>query len=102
MASFFNLRIGAYANDGRNISRPPQHPVRVRKRVPLSGQGPRAVAVAGSRLYVANYFSDNLCRLDLAEREPKAESLPLWTFHGTGAPASGPARSETAIDPPGW
>ncbi len=56
---------------------PEQRPVRVRQRIALPGNGPRALALAGSQLYVANYFSDNLCRIDLAAKLPKAESLPL-------------------------
>jgi YVTN family beta-propeller protein len=56
---------------------PEQRPVRVRQRIALPGNGPRALALAGSQLYVANYFSDNLCRIDLAPSFPKAESLPL-------------------------
>jgi cytochrome c peroxidase len=49
----------------------PQKPVNVRTRIPLPGNGPRAVAAAGSRIFVANYFSDNLCSIDL--REPQLE-----------------------------
>ena len=56
---------------------PEQRRVRVRQRVALPGNGPRALALAGSQLYVANYFSDNLCRIDLAAKLPTAESLPL-------------------------
>ncbi|MBI4660816.1 MAG: beta-propeller fold lactonase family protein [Verrucomicrobia bacterium] len=83
-SSFFNLRIGTYANDGRNIRPPPKHPVRVRKRLPLPGNGPRALAVAGSKLYVANYFSDNLCRIDLTTPEPSVEALQLVLRPKTG------------------
>jgi len=39
--------------------------VGLRRRVALSGHGPRAIAVAGPHLYVANYFSDRICVLDL-------------------------------------
>jgi cytochrome c peroxidase len=35
------------------------------------------VAILGSRLYVANYFSDDLCRFDLADAQAEAEPLPL-------------------------
>ena len=55
----------------------PQHPVRLRQRVPLPGNGPRALAVSGSLLYVANYFSDDLCRVDLSDAENGVERLPL-------------------------
>jgi mono/diheme cytochrome c family protein len=37
----------------------------LRRRVALSGNGPRAMAVAGSRVYVAGYFSDTLETLNL-------------------------------------
>ena len=39
--------------------------VGVRQRVPVSGNGPRGLALAGSALYVANYFSDTVDRIDL-------------------------------------
>jgi len=38
--------------------------VGVRERVKLAGNGPRALAVAGGRVYVAGYFSDTLELLD--------------------------------------
>jgi cytochrome c peroxidase len=41
----------------------------VRRRVALEGRGPRAVAVVGSRAYVAGYFSDALEVVDLARGE---------------------------------
>jgi YVTN family beta-propeller protein len=56
---------------------PEQRPVRVRQRIALPGNGPRALGLAGAQVYVANYFSDNLCRVDLAAQVPTAESLPL-------------------------
>jgi YVTN family beta-propeller protein len=77
-SSFFSPVLGAYAVGNRaKLPEPPKYPVRVRRRLPLPGNGPRAVAVVGSELYVANYFSDNLCRIDLAESELVPESLPL-------------------------
>ena len=36
----------------------------IRKRIPLQGNGPRAIAIAGSRAYVASYFSDTLETID--------------------------------------
>ena len=56
---------------------PELRPVRVRQRIALPGNGPRALALAGSQLYVANYFSDDLCRIDLAAKLPKAEHVPM-------------------------
>ncbi len=51
--------------------------VGVRQRVKLPGNGPRALAVAGSRAWVANYFSDTLNILNLAANPLRAESIPL-------------------------
>jgi len=47
----------------------PAHGPKLR-RIKLPGQGPRAVAVAESRVYVAEYFSDSLAVVDLAKDEP--------------------------------
>lgn len=60
--------------DGR-----PRKPVRIRTRVPLAGQGPRALTVSGDRAYVANYFSDNLAVIDLADPHASAAVLALPT-----------------------
>ena len=76
-ATFFSLRYGVAGGNASDGPPRTRHPVRVRKRLPLPGNGPRALAVAGARLYVANYFSDNLCRIDLTASEPRAEALPL-------------------------
>lgn len=40
-------------------------PTSQRRRIELPGKGPRAVAVAGSKLYVAEYFSDTVAVIDL-------------------------------------
>jgi cytochrome c peroxidase len=56
---------------------PVQRPVRVRKRITLSGNGPRAMALVDQHLYVANYFSDNLCRIDLSKPDSPPELLSL-------------------------
>ena len=77
-ASFSSGRIGAYAPSEFSIAPVPQHrPVRLRQRVPLPGNGPRALALAGTRLYLANYFSGDLCRIDLSAPAPEPELLPL-------------------------
>ena len=55
----------------------PQQSIRVRQRILLQGNGPRAMAVAGSRVFVANYFSDNLSVVDLARPVVTAEALSL-------------------------
>ncbi len=36
----------------------------IRRRIPLQGIGPRAIAVAGPRAYIASYFSDTLESID--------------------------------------
>jgi DNA-binding beta-propeller fold protein YncE len=51
--------------------------VKLRRRVRLSGQGPRALAVAGDRAWVAQYFSDTLEEVDLSTQPPRVRSLPL-------------------------
>lgn len=49
----------------------------VRRRVKLSGNGPRSLAVFGSRAYVAGYFSDSLDAVDVAAATPQARNIPL-------------------------
>ena len=51
--------------------------VGVRQRVKLPGRGPRSVAVAGSRSWVANYFSDTLNEVDFVADPPRVASVPL-------------------------
>jgi DNA-binding beta-propeller fold protein YncE len=48
------------------------------RRVKLPGVGPRGLAVAGSQVYVAEYFTDSIAAVPLAtENEPTARTLPL-------------------------
>jgi DNA-binding beta-propeller fold protein YncE len=58
----------------------------LRRRVPLSGNGARAVAIAGNRAIVASYFSDSLDLVDLSapaspsaglDSSPTAEAVQL-------------------------
>ena len=53
--------------------------VGLRQRIRLSeaDRGPRAVAITGSRVWLANYFSDTLTLIDLTAPRPIPESLPL-------------------------
>ena len=52
--------------------------VGLRQRVSLAGNGPRSVALAGSRVYVGNYFTDSLDVVDLGSPGPlKAQPLSL-------------------------
>jgi cytochrome c peroxidase len=47
--------------------------VGVRRRVPLDGNGPRTIAVAGHRAWVAGYFSDTVEEIDLDATEPRTK-----------------------------
>jgi hypothetical protein len=77
-ASFSSTRISDYTPSEFGMAPlPKQSPVRLRKRVELPGSGPRAITLAGSQLYVANYFSDNLSRLDLSKPDAMAEAISL-------------------------
>ena len=59
----------------------------LRRRVKLAGNGPRGLAVVGSTVYVAEYFSDSLGIVRLNQRrQMKARSIRL-----------GPSRSETKV-----
>jgi YVTN family beta-propeller protein len=53
--------------------------VGVRQRIKLleTDRGPRALALAGGELWVANYFTDNLTRIDLAGEKPRLQSVAL-------------------------
>lgn len=50
----------------------------IRKRVKLPGLGPRSCVIAGSRLYAAQYFSDDIAAVDLAATgDPTVSSISL-------------------------
>jgi cytochrome c peroxidase len=51
--------------------------VRRRIKTGVADRGPRAVALAGTKAYLANYFSDSLTVIDLAAPHLPAISLPL-------------------------
>ena len=48
------------------------------RRIKLPGKGPRGLAVAGSKVYVAEYFSDTVAVVDLAAaaRRPAGHASP--------------------------
>ncbi len=50
-------------------------PFRIRKRLALSGVGPRGLAIIGSSVYTANYFSDNISKLSFAPDGAGQEEL---------------------------
>jgi len=58
--------------------------VGLRKRIPIPGNGPRALALAGPAVCIANYFSDSLCTVDLSKASAAPVCLPL---HSPGAPS---------------
>ncbi len=49
----------------------------LRKRVQLTGNGPRSLALAGNSVWVGNYFSESLDTFDLTEAYPRSEKLLL-------------------------
>lgn len=51
--------------------------VGVRQRVKLSGKGPRSLAVAGGRAWVANYFSDTFNEVDFLSEPARVDCIPL-------------------------
>ena len=51
--------------------------VGVRQRVKLPGKGPRSLAVAGHRAWVAHYFSDTLNEVDFASDPVRVQCIPL-------------------------
>lgn len=53
----------------------------LRRRLPLNGQGPRALVVAGAQAFVAGYFSDSLDVVDLSAPNPAARLLALNPRH---------------------
>jgi YVTN family beta-propeller protein len=52
--------------------------VGIRRRLKLAGNGPRGVAIVGTKIYAAEYFSDSIGVVELgADGRPAAESIPL-------------------------
>ncbi|MBE0537996.1 MAG: beta-propeller fold lactonase family protein [Phycisphaerae bacterium] len=52
--------------------------VGLRRRLKLAGNGPRGVAVVGTKVYAAEYFSDSLGVIDIGSSvRPRAASIPL-------------------------
>jgi len=64
----------------------------MRRRVALPGAGPRQVVLAGSVVYVANYFSDDLCRVDLADPRNPAMRISLGPTRPRSTDEEGEAR----------
>jgi YVTN family beta-propeller protein len=51
--------------------------VGLRRRVKLPGNGPRGVAIAGAKAYVAMYFSDSMAAADVADEAAKPSEIVL-------------------------
>jgi DNA-binding beta-propeller fold protein YncE len=49
----------------------------MRKRIPLTGVGPRCLAVVGNKAYVAHYFTDSVDIVDLDGTESAVRSIAL-------------------------
>ena len=47
------------------------------QRIPLPGKGPRGLCVAGSKVFAAEFFSDTIASVDLANVEAKPGSIAL-------------------------
>jgi cytochrome c peroxidase/DNA-binding beta-propeller fold protein YncE len=73
----------------------------LRVRVKLAGRGPRAMAVAGERVYVAGYFSDTLETLETSDlAAPSAMILKPPTLLSPKEPAdprNSPARAPSTV-----
>ena len=56
----------------------------IRKRINLPGKGPRALAIAGTKVYIAEYFTDSITMVDLNEKcRPETTALSLGLIrHG--------------------
>ena len=68
-----------------------------RERVKLAGRGPRAMAVAGERAYVAGYFSDTLETLETGPRP----ATPSRVLLGPPARLSPDPAADSQESPPG-
>ncbi len=49
----------------------------IRKRIPVQGNGPRALIIKNNSVYVANYFSDNINIIDIAQEEVSHKKIIL-------------------------
>jgi len=64
--------------------------VTLKRRLNLSGNGPRGLAIIGKKAYVAEYFTDSLGVIDIdSEIKPKAKSIPLGPKKAVGTVRQG-------------
>jgi hypothetical protein len=78
-ALFDGTSYGGYTTStGEDVVNTPGFLTGIRRRVKLPGVGPRALAVCGSHVYVAEHFSDSIAAVALAaEKHTPVRSLPL-------------------------
>jgi len=79
-ASFFDgTSYGSYTTStGEDVVNQPGFLAGLRQRVKLPGVGPRGLAVSGANVYVAEYFSDSVAAVTLADKQdPAVRSIPL-------------------------
>lgn len=100
------LDVEALVNDRSNIWTPmmgvwPIYPALGSmpwRRVKLPGLGPRGLAIAGNRVYAAEYFTDTLAVVDLARLAPADETPPYSAVNDRGDDST--AVSSLALGPP--
>lgn len=80
-AAFFDGSTDGYStSSGEDVVNSPGFLAGIRQRVPLPGVGPRGLAIGGSQVYVAEYFTDSLAVVSLAdEKNITVSRLPLGT-----------------------
>ncbi len=63
----------------------PQKPIAAGERIAVPGQGPRALASVGTRVYVASYFTGDLASIDLSSSHREAEAFEMDLPRGTSS-----------------
>jgi len=77
-ASTAGLRIGDALYSAGDIPNDLTFMTGIRQRLKLTGNGPRGLAVSGTKVCVAEYFSDSVGIVDLrSDAQAQAESIPL-------------------------
>ncbi len=79
-AAFFDGASDGYGTvkNGEDVVNVPGFLAGIRQRVKLPGVGPRGLAVGGSQVYVAEYFTDSIAAVSLAAgKDATVRNLPL-------------------------
>ena len=72
------LHTAIAGRDVKNVAKDFSTLVLIRKRIALKGKGPRAIALAGSKVYAAEYFTGSVGIVDIDPAvRPKAKSILL-------------------------